>query len=131
MDLSVDRRCDSEPYRCAYRCANREQSHRSTKVPNEPASSDSIVSMTLVRIILGALIALLVVVVAIPAAALLDLVIGGTGLGLCADGLAACDTSLFTVLELALILVVLGTILAFGVAGCIRALSRSHTRAGL
>lgn len=85
--------------------------------------------MTIVRIILGALIALLVVVIAVPAVALLDLVIGGTGLGLCSDGLGACDTSLFTVLELALILVVIVTILGFGIAGCVRALGRSQRRA--
>lgn len=84
--------------------------------------------MTLVRIILGALIALLVVVVAVPAIALLDLVLGGTGLGLCTEGLGACDTSFFALLELALILVVIGTALGFGVAGCVRVLGRSRRR---
>jgi hypothetical protein len=85
--------------------------------------------MTVVRIILGALLALLVVVVAVPAVALFDLVIGGTGLGLCSDGLGGCDTSLFTVLELALILVLIVTILGFAVAGCVRVLGRSQRRA--
>lgn len=84
--------------------------------------------MTLVRIVLGALIALLVVVVAVPAVALLDLVLGGTGLGLCAGGLGACETSLFTLLELALILVGVGTVLGFGVAACVRALGRAQRR---
>lgn len=80
--------------------------------------------MIVVRIILGALIALLLVVVAVPAVVLLDLVVGGTGLGLCTEGLGACDTSLFTLLELALILLTVVTILGFAVAACVRLLAR-------
>jgi len=84
--------------------------------------------MVPVRIVLGALVALLAFVVAIPAVALFDLVFGGSGLGLCPGGLAVCETSLFTVLELALILVVLVATLAFGVVACVRALARSQAQ---
>lgn len=75
---------------------------------------------------LGALIALLVVAVAVPAVVLMDLVIGGSGLGMCPGGLGACDTSLFTLLEMALVLSVVVTALGFAVAGCVRFLSRSQ-----
>ena len=79
--------------------------------------------MIVVRIVLGALIALLVVAIAVPAVVLVDLVIGGSGLGMCPGGLGVCDTSLFTLLEMALVLSVV-TALGFAVAGCARILSR-------
>ncbi|MCB1247731.1 MAG: hypothetical protein KDB69_10725 [Acidimicrobiia bacterium] len=86
--------------------------------------------MVVVRIVLGALVALLVMVLAIPAIALVDLVIGGSGLGLCPNGLGACETSSYTILELALILIGIVTILGFGIAGCVRFLSRSDRARG-
>ena len=88
--------------------------------------------MVVVRIVLGALIALLAVVIAVPAVVLMDLVFGGTGLGLCPDGLGACPTSMFTGMELLLVLLVAASVIGAGVAGCLRLLSkpRRPRRAG-
>lgn len=80
--------------------------------------------MIAVRIILGALIALLIVVVAMPAVVLIDLLVGGSGLGLCSDGLDQCNTSLFTLLELVLILTTVVAALGFAIAACHRFLVR-------
>ncbi|MFV1969367.1 MAG: hypothetical protein ACC683_00025, partial [Acidimicrobiia bacterium] len=80
--------------------------------------------MAFVRILLGALVAVLVVVVAVPAVALFDLVVGGTGLGLCPTGLGTCTTSAFTVMELLGILTVAVTIVGAGIVGCLRLLHR-------
>ena len=80
--------------------------------------------MAFVRILLGALVAVLVVVVAVPAAALFDLVVGGTGLGLCPTGLGTCTTSAFTAMELLGILTVAVAIVGAGIVGCLRLLHR-------
>lgn len=85
--------------------------------------------MIVIRIILGALTALLAVVLAMPAIVLLDLVAGGSGLGLCLDGLRTCDTPFYTVVELLLAFTVVVFVLGAGVAGCVRALSASRRRA--
>jgi hypothetical protein len=80
--------------------------------------------MVAIRIVLGALVVLLVVVVAVPAAALIDLVLGGTGLGLCPDGLGTCSTSVFGAMELLLVLLLVASVIGAGVVGCLRLLSR-------
>ncbi len=82
--------------------------------------------MVAIRIAMGALVAMLVVVVAVPAIALIDLITGGTGLGLCDSSLGTCETSFFTLLELALVFVALVVGLGFAIAGCVRILSRSQ-----
>lgn len=78
--------------------------------------------MVFIRLLLGALIALLVVVVAIPALALLDLATGGSGLGLCPTGLGTCETSAFAVMELLIILIGTAAILGGGIVGCLHLL---------
>ena len=83
--------------------------------------------MVVVRIVLGALIALLAVVIAVPAVVLMDLVLGGTGLGLCPGGLGACSTSMFTTMELLLVLLVVASVIGAGVAGCLRLLSKPRS----
>lgn len=80
--------------------------------------------MAAVRFLLGMLIAITVVVAALPAVVLVDLVSGGTGLGLCPDGLGRCTTSAFTLVELILLLGVVLGILGAGIAGCLRFLRR-------
>jgi hypothetical protein len=82
--------------------------------------------MVVVKIVLGALLALLVVVIAVPAVVLMDLVLGGTGLGLCPEGLGPCSTSMFSTMELLLVLLVVMSVIGVGVAGCLRLLSRSQ-----
>jgi hypothetical protein len=84
--------------------------------------------MAFVRLLLGGLIALLVFVVAIPAVALLDLVVGGTGLGLCPAGLGTCSTSAFTFMELLVILVGAVGLIGAGIIGCLHILARAKPR---
>lgn len=81
--------------------------------------------MAFVRILLGALVAMLVVVVVVPGVVLFDLVAGGTGLGLCPTGLGTCTTSAFTVMELLGILMLSVAIVGGGIVGCLRILHRS------
>ena len=78
--------------------------------------------MTLVRIVLGILLALLVLVVAVPGAILVDLVSGGTGMGMCADGLGVCTTGVFAGTELLIIMSVVIAVLAALIAGSVRLL---------
>jgi hypothetical protein len=80
--------------------------------------------MVPVRIVMGALIAMFVVVIAIPVVVLVDLIAGGTGLGLCPQGLGVCETSLYTIVELSLVLFGLAVALGFAIAGCHRFLSK-------
>ncbi len=82
--------------------------------------------MVFVKIALGALIALGAVVVTVPAVVLMDLVLGGTGLGLCPEGLGTCSTSMFGAMELLLVLLVVVSLIGAAVAGCFRLLSRSQ-----
>lgn len=81
--------------------------------------------MVLVRILLGALIAILAAVVALPAVVLFDLVGGGTGLGLCPTGLGTCSTSSFTLMELLGSLATAVALIGAGVVGCLRVLART------
>jgi hypothetical protein len=78
--------------------------------------------MAFVRLLLGALVALLAVVVAIPAIVLFDLVTGGSGLGLCPTGLGTCSTTAFAVMELLIVLVGVAAVLGGGIVGCLHLL---------
>jgi hypothetical protein len=80
--------------------------------------------MVFVRLLLGGLVALLVIVVSIPAIVLLDLVSGGTGLGLCSTGLGTCSTSTYALMELVVVLVGTVAIVGAGIAGCLHFLQR-------
>jgi hypothetical protein len=80
--------------------------------------------MAFVRVLMGVLIALGGIVLAVPAVVLLDLMAGGTGLGLCPDGLAACETSMYVMAELILILAVALAVIGAGIAGCVRLLRK-------
>lgn len=80
--------------------------------------------MVLVRILMGVLIALGAVVLAVPAVVLVDLISGGSGLGLCPDGLGTCETSMYAMAELVVIFAVILGIIGAGIAGCVRLLRR-------
>jgi hypothetical protein len=84
--------------------------------------------MIVVRVILGALVAMLAVVLVMPAVVLLDLLTGGTGLGLCASGLGTCETPFYTLIELLMVFTVLVFVLGFLVTACLRVLSRQARR---
>jgi hypothetical protein len=79
-------------------------------------------AMTLIRMILGILLALLLAVIAVPGAVLVDLVNGGTGLGLCEQGLGGCTTGVFAGTELLIILTSIIALLAALIAGSVRLL---------
>jgi hypothetical protein len=81
--------------------------------------------MAVIRVVLGMLIAVAVVVAAIPAVVLVDLVSGGTGLGLCEEGLGRCTTSGFALAELAIVLGVVAVVIGGGIAACVRLLRRA------
>jgi hypothetical protein len=78
--------------------------------------------MILVRIVLGVLLALLVVVIAVPGAILVDLVSGGTGLGLCTEGLGTCTTGVFAGAEFLVIMAGVIVVLVALIAGSVRLL---------
>lgn len=80
--------------------------------------------MVLVRILMGVLIALGAIVLAIPAVVLVDLISGGSGLGLCPDGLGSCETSMYVIAELVVIFAVALGAIGAGIAGCARLLRR-------
>lgn len=69
--------------------------------------------MTLIRVVIGILIAAIVAVTLLPLLVLLDLVGGGNGWGLCPDGLSSCRTSYFDGPELAAGLLIIVFILLF------------------
>lgn len=84
--------------------------------------------MSFVRFLLGVLVAIGVLLLALPAAVLIDLVSGGSGLGLCPNGLGTCSTSVFTLSELAVILGVAGVVVGGGIAWCLRTLRKAGER---
>ena len=78
--------------------------------------------MTLVRLLLGIFLALLVMVFAVPGAVLVDLVSGGTGLGICPAGLGTCTTGVFAGAELLVLLSVIIALIAALIAASARLL---------
>lgn len=80
--------------------------------------------MVPIRILLGALTAILIAVAALPAVVLLDLAVGGTGFGICPTGLGTCTTSTFTLMELLGVLTIAVAAAGAGVVGCLRLLNR-------
>jgi len=76
------------------------------------------------RILLGALIAVAVATALIPMLVIGDLAGGGSGWGLCPEGIGTCSTSYFAGPELlAVLLIVLFATLA-GIAVCVRWIRR-------
>lgn len=84
--------------------------------------------MIFIRVLLGALAAVLVVVVVLPAFVLFDLVVGGTGLGLCPGAIGTCTTSAFALVELVAILGGVVVVVGGGIVGCLHVLNRPRRR---
>ena len=84
--------------------------------------------LTALRMLLGALIVAVVAVAAVPVFAILDLIDGGTGWGLCPDGLSVCETSYFTGLELVALLSVVLFVLLGLIAVCNKAIAHVKAR---
>ncbi len=82
--------------------------------------------MTFVRILLGVLLGSLALVVAVPAVVLMDLVTGGTGLGICESGLGTCSAGAYVGAELLVILTAAIALLSFAIAVCLRILRQSR-----
>lgn len=84
--------------------------------------------MSFVRFVLGILVAIGVLLLAIPTVVMIDLVSGGTGLGLCPSGLGTCTTSVFTISELVVVVGLIGLVLVAAIAGCVRLLRMDRRR---
>lgn len=87
--------------------------------------------MSFVRFLLGVLVAIGVLLLALPAAVLIDLVSGGSGLGMCPNGLGTCSTSIFTFSELAVVLGVAAMVIGGGIAWCVRTLRRAEEQSSM
>lgn len=70
----------------------------------------------LLRVVIGLLVAAAVAVAVVPMLVILDLNSGGTGWGLCSDGIENCRNSYFAGFEM----LAIGTILLFVLIGVIR-----------
>lgn len=86
--------------------------------------------MVFLRALIVALIGAAIAVALIPLMVLLDLRRGGTGWGLCPDGLGDCRTSYFDGFELIGWLFVAMFILLGMIAACVRILRHLEQRAG-
>lgn len=84
--------------------------------------------VTALRVLQAILIVVGIAIAAIPLVALLDLVNGGTGLGLCLGGLGGCSGSYFTGLELLAVLTLALFVVVSGIALCDRLLRRLASR---
>ncbi len=82
----------------------------------------------LLRTLLGILVAIAAATVAVPILLLADLAGGGSGWGLCAEGLASCSTSYFAGPELMVMLLGVLLVTFAGSALCVRALRRHSPR---
>ncbi|MGI9642251.1 MAG: hypothetical protein ACR2N9_05665 [Acidimicrobiia bacterium] len=87
--------------------------------------------MSFVRFLLGVFVAIGVLLLALPAAVLIDLVSGGSGLGMCPNGLGTCSTSIFTFSELAVVLGVAAMVVGGGIAWCVRTLRRAEEQGSM
>ena len=68
----------------------------------------------MLRVVIGLLVAAVVAVAVVPALVIMDLNTGGTGWGLCPDGIAECRNSYFAGFELiAAGIVILAVLLGF------------------
>jgi hypothetical protein len=76
------------------------------------------------RILLGVLVAIVIAVSIVPMLVIADLAGGGTGWGLCPDGLSTCTTSYFAGPELLAILLFVLFAAVGGIAICSRLLRR-------
>ena len=96
--------------------------------PGQPVIPGSLRLVLIVfRILLGVLIAVAVATALVPMLVIADLAGGGSGWGLCPEGIGTCSTSYFAGPELlAVLLVVLFATLA-GIAVCTRWIRRLET----
>jgi hypothetical protein len=86
--------------------------------------------MTMIKVLLGVIIAAMVAVALVPMFVLVDLVGGGDGWGLCPDGVASCSTSYFDGLELAAMLVVTLFVLVAGLRIVVQVRRRLEGQSG-
>ena len=83
------------------------------------------------RIAIGAVIAALVAVAMTPLFVLRDLSSGGTGLGLCADGIGACENSYFSGFEIVFGLALVLFVMVVGLGALLRFLRIAQRRDAL
>lgn len=98
------------------------------KSPSDPFFAVTLragMSPEALKIVAGLVVLAIVVVAAVPLLVLLDLAAGGTGYGLCPEGLASCRISYATAPELAVTLVVV----LFGLLAFLRVVLGTFRRA--
>jgi hypothetical protein len=76
------------------------------------------------RILLGTLVVIALGAAVAPLLVVADLAAGGTGWGLCPDGMSTCTTSYFAGPELLAILIFVLLAAAGGIAVCVRLIRR-------
>jgi hypothetical protein len=84
--------------------------------------------MTALRIIIGVLLAAAIGVALIPLAVLLDLHEGGSGWGLCPQGLENCRNGYFTGFEMVAWVVVALFLIVVTIAACVRLMRQLDRR---
>jgi hypothetical protein len=80
--------------------------------------------LTVLRIVLGVLLAVAAATIAVPILVITDLAGGGSGWGLCPDGVAGCSTSYFAGPELLAVLLGVLFVALGGAALCMRAIRK-------
>ena len=96
-----------------------------TREPGQPWIRVSLpVVLIVLRILLGVLIAIALATALVPMLVIADLAGGGSGWGLCPEGLATCSTSYFAGPELLLLLLVVLFATLAGIAVCSRWIRR-------
>ncbi|HHC08567.1 MAG TPA: hypothetical protein ENK55_07600 [Actinobacteria bacterium] len=84
--------------------------------------------MVALRVLLAVLVGVAAFLAAVPALVLVDLTAGGTGLGLCPGGLAACEVGYFVGPELLAWLVVALFVVGAGIVATLRAMGSLERR---
>ena len=101
---------------------------RAGKRPGKATHPGILRSVTALRVLIGVLIAAAIGIALVPLAVLVDLHEGGTGWGLCGEGLDGCRNSYFAGFELfGGIAIALAAVLAL-IHLCIRLLRRMESR---
>ncbi len=91
----------------------------------QPANRGSLTDVLIaLRIVLGALVVVAVAVAVAPLLVIADLAGGGTGWGLCPEGITTCATSYFAAPELLAILAFSLFASLGGIAVCVRLIRR-------
>ena len=97
--------------------------------PTQPELAGTLPDVLIVlRTLLGVFLAIVAAAVAVPMFVVADLSGGGSGWGLCPEGLGSCSTSYFAGPELLVSLLIVLLLAGGGAALCVRAIRRHGVR---